>query len=403
MTMEESANERFEATPIIPAHLEEISLEDNEQPVPPSDISEEESQALQVRAQNLVNELEGASGSRELELIDGMTSIGTQAQRNSASDMDLLRGRVGSIMNSEGPGSELSHDLVELRVALDQITPHELSKRNGVGRFISAVPFINKLTPSVNVLRRIAIRYEPVSRQVTMIENKLREGQMMLTRDNVEMRKLYEQVEAQQVPIQKNAYLGELVMGHLTELLERTDDRTRAERLRNALHNVSMRVQNLRVMEVVHQQYFVGIEMTRENNTRLSQSVEQTVTLATNVVVVGLAIQQALIRQKDVQIATIGTQNFLGNMIVANADAIRRQTEEIGDIYNNPVIAIDKIEEAHNQLMEAMDIADRLKQQGIDSARVNISRLSQLSTEISDRAAGLQEQKQLSAPSSVEA
>ena len=46
------------------------------------------------------------------------------------------------------------------------------------------------------------VRYEPVSKQVSMIETRLRDGRAMLTRDNVEMRKLYEQVESQQLPIQ---------------------------------------------------------------------------------------------------------------------------------------------------------------------------------------------------------
>ena len=64
-------------------------------------------------------------------------------------------------------------------------------------------------------------------------------------------------------------------------------------------------------------------------------------------------------------------------------------TEAIGDVYNNPVIAIDKITQAHNDLIEAMDIADRLKQEGIDSARENIAKLGQLSAELQRRASGL--------------
>ena len=46
----------------------------------------------------------------------------------------------------------------------------------------------------------------------------------MLARDKVELRKLYEQVEEQQQPIGKNAYLAELVMQHLDTNLARTED-----------------------------------------------------------------------------------------------------------------------------------------------------------------------------------
>ena len=205
------------------------------------------------------------------------------------------------------------------------------------------------------------------------------------------MRKLYEQVEAQQLPIQKNAYMGEIVMAQLEGLLDRTDDTLKGERIRNALHDVSMRVQDLRTMEVVHTQFFVSIEMSRQNNTRLGQSVERTLTLAINVVTVGLAIQMALARQKRVLEATQRTRAFLGNVIAANAAAIKQHTEEIGDVYNSPVIAIDKIIQAHNDLIEAMDTADRLKQEGIAAARGNIAKLSQLSSELQQRASRLRE------------
>ncbi len=81
-------------------------------------------------------------------------------------------------------------------------------------------------------------------------------------------------------------------------------------------------------------------------------------------------------------------------MIAANAAAIRQHTEAIGDVYNSPVVAVEKIEQAHNDLIEAMDLADRFKQQGIDAARENIARLSQLSSELQQRSSGLIEQRQ---------
>jgi len=149
----------------------------------------------------------------------------------------------------------------------------------------------------------------------------------------------------------------------------------------------------MRTMEAAHTQFFVSIEMSHQNNTRLGQSVERTLTLAINVVTVGLAIQTALARQKRVLEATQRTREFLGDVIAANATTIRQHTEAIGDVYNNPVIAIDKITQAHNDLIEAMDIADRLKQEGIDSARENIAKLGQLSAELQRRASGLVEQR----------
>ena len=129
--------------------------------------------------------------------------------------------------------------------------------------------------------------------------------------------------------------------------------------------------------------------MTRENNSRLGQSVERTLALGTNVVTIGLAIQVALVRQKRVLDATRRTREFLGGMIAANAAAIKRHTAEIGDVYNSPVIAIEKVTQAHQDLVDAIDMANRIKQEGIEAARENIARLGQMSADLQRRSGAL--------------
>ncbi len=49
------------------------------------------------------------------------------------------------------------------------------------------------------------------------------------------------------------------------------------------------------------------------------------------------------------------------------------------------------LDQAIDSLIEAMDLADRLKQEGIDAARENIAKLSQLSAELTQRSQGLRE------------
>lgn len=404
MDMEERPDQEEESTQEGPTEPQDIAAQETTETTEtaeltaPKGMNEVEVKQFQGRALALVKQLEGSSGSQELETIDSIGSVGIQAQRNAGTELDLLRTRMGDMMSQEGPGGEIANDMAELRIALNQINPHELSQPTGIKKILGFIPFVGKITPRLKVLQKIALRYEPVSRQVEEIETKLREGRAMLTRDNIELRKLYEQVETQQLPIQKNSYLGELIMEELTGLIERTDDTLRIERIRNALHDVSMRVQDMRTMETVHTQFFTSIEMTRQNNTRLGQSVERTLSLGSNVVMVGLAIQSALTRQKRIMEATQRTREFLGNLIAANAASIRQHTEDIGDIYNNPVIAIDKITQAHNDLIEAMNTADRLKQEGIESARENIAKLRELSTEMTQRSQGLREQSETGPP-----
>ena len=380
---------------------QELATVEGPEPTPPQDMPDEECEEFRKRAKELVDELTGASGSKEMELIDSVTHVGARAQRSGGAELDLLRKRVGEMLSEGGTGNEIAKNLVNLRITLGQINPDELTKPGTVRRVLSVAPFISRLTPVLDVIEKIAIRYEPVSRQINMIESKLRESRMMLTKDNVELRQLYEQVEAQQFTIQKNAYLGELLMVELGRLLERTEDPLRVEKVRDALHDVSIRVQDLRTIEQVFTQFFVSIDMTRQNNNRLGQAVERTLTVATNVVMVGLAMQTALSRQKKIREVNERTREFIGDMLTTNAATIRRHTEEIGEVFNNPVIALDKITQAHNDLLAALDTADRLKLEGIESARRNIAKLSQMSVEMSQRAGALQAPE--AEPKSIEA
>lgn len=355
---------------------------------PPPGVTPEEAAAYQQEARAIAAELAQARGSREMEVADSVSNLGLQTQRRAGAELALLRGRVGEMMAQEGAGSEIARDLVALRVALRQIDPNELSKQNPMQKALGFLPGVGRLTP-LQIIERISARYETTAAQVQVVETRLSEGRRMLARDNIELRKLYEGVEAQQAPITKNIYLGELLMQELTALLERTEDPFKQERIQNALHDVAMRVQDLQAMQAVHQQFFVGIELTRQNNLRLAQSVERTVSMATNVVTVGLAIQAALARQKRVLDATQQTQAFLGDMLAANAAAINRHTQEIGDIYNQPVVALDKITQAQRDLLQAMDTVDRLKEEGIQSARRNIAALTQMTAEMQGRLGGL--------------
>jgi uncharacterized protein YaaN involved in tellurite resistance len=369
----------------IPAN--EIEIVKIEGPDPPKGMTREESQEIKEKALVLVKQLNQVEGSKQLEILDNMSNMGIQTQRNAANQLDLLKARVATFLNDGGPSREIADSMRTLRIALDQIDP-SAAPRTVWDRLYNLFPFFGMRNP-VRILQKIALRYEPVSRQVTMIETRLRDGRTMLVRDNVELRKLYEQLEAQQPAVQRNAYMGEILMQLLTQILEKTPDPLKRERIRGALHDVSMRVQDLKTMVEVHVQYFVSIEMSRQNNNRLGQAVERTLTLSTNVITVGLAIQSALIRQRNVIEATKRTREFLGTLVAANAAALKTHTKEIGDLYTNPVIAMGKITQAHNDLIEALDTADRLRQEGINIARDNITHLTQLSNELMQRAGDL--------------
>ena len=167
----EQNEERDEGEEVLPAPETGIALV-REEPKAPKEMKAEEAETLRRRARELAKQLESASGSRELEAIDSISNLGIQAQRSGASDMNLLRARVGEMMTQEGPAGTISKDMAELRVALNQINPHELDKKGVLARLASAGPLGRGVGSVRKILEQVAIRYEPVSQQITVIEGR---------------------------------------------------------------------------------------------------------------------------------------------------------------------------------------------------------------------------------------
>jgi uncharacterized protein YaaN involved in tellurite resistance len=358
-------------------------------PLPPATMTADEVDLARRQATEMVRELRESTGARQMAVIDDVTSLGLHSQRNAGRQLELVKTRLSTLLDGGAAGREVATDLVDLRAALDRINP-VTEQQSLWARTVGVLPFMRD-NVMVRALKRIALRYETVSTQITVIETRLHDGRSLLARDNVELRRLYEDVEAQQDAVSRQQFLGALLLRELEQLLEQIEEPLQRDRIQAAVHDVAMRLQDLHVMQEVHLQYFISIDVTRQNNNRLGQAVDRTLMLATNVVTIGLAIQAALVRQRSVQEATERTREFLGEVITQNAAAIRKQTEEIGDLYNEPVIAMDKLVQAHQDLLAALDLASRLRHEGVITAKRNIDELTGMTRELSTHVHGLED------------
>ena len=349
-------------------------------------ITAEEATELDQRASQIARDVEESQGSQEMEVIDAVSAVGLEAQRQGGRELERLRLRVADMLRTDGVGSQVTKDLMNLRVELGKIAPS--ANVSGPGNVLRMIPFSGG---ALRQLERIAIRYESVSKQIVTIERRLAEGRALLRDDNNQLRELYREVEGQQPPILRNIYLGKAVMTALEGVVSRTLDARKRERVQTLLFDVAMRVQDLQTMREVHTQFFVSIELTRVNNSRLSQAVDRTLSLTTSTLTVGLALQSALANQRRVLEATRRTREFLADLIVANAGSIKQQAREIGDVARDPVVALDKLEQAHRDLEEAIEIAARLEVEGTEQAKVNIQRLQDMTRRLTERSQAIPE------------
>ena len=349
----------------------------------PRGVSDESAAEIEARAAELAAQV--SANPEDRQLSRRLSAIGVKDQQKASKEISLLKTRVGSMLNNlEGEGGEIPKNLIALRHTMDEINPQVLGQPSGISKWLGRTPVVGK------VLKRIAVKYESVQTQIDHIMNGLRHGKDMLLQDNVELEQLYKQVQQAQLGVQQSAYLGETLWGKLDGRLAEATQPAERQQLQAMLHRVAMRVQDLRTMEQVNLQFFASIDMTIQNNDTLSEQVDRTVMVTQSLLTVGLAIQAALANQKKIAGAVKSVQDSTAAMLEANAASIGAQTREIGEMQNNPVIALESVKKAYDSLIGAMDEMEQIRSAGTEKARAGIAELTKMSAALEPKVEALQ-------------
>jgi uncharacterized protein YaaN involved in tellurite resistance len=131
-------------------------------------------------------------------------------------------------------------------------------------------------------------------------------------------------------------------------------------------------------MELAAVQFFVSIDQTVASNELLSEQIDSALAVGPMVMTNALRIQAALAKQKSIQAAVTGFQEGLGDLMAQNASAVNQAASEIGDLYNNPVIALEKMEEGFDQLMQAVATANETMATSTIRAKETSAKLAEM-------------------------
>lgn len=243
-------------------------------------------------------------------------------------------------------------------------------------------------------------KYEPMQSNVNAIFNGLRAGKDTLLETNLELEQQYYEIEAAQREIQSDIHVTELVMAQADDMLSQIDDSDPQEKqkISQILNKAARRVRDLRTMEQAAVQFFVSIDQTIATNEPLSEQIDSALVVGPMVMNNALRIQSALAKQKTIQKAVSSMQEGLGDLMAQNASAVNQAADEIGELYNNPVIALEKMEEGFDQLMQAVDKANATMAESTIKARESSARLAEMTSALNPTAEALKETRLNNAP-----
>jgi uncharacterized protein YaaN involved in tellurite resistance len=347
-------------------------------PQPPS-FSDEQLQTTRTKAVELAEETLQRTGDRSV--IRRFDQLGRKEQEELTHNMSFLQTRLHRVMDDvSGDKEKIPTDLLQLRERLDELNPHVAGRTQWYHRLLFFLP-----SPAKKALKRIARKYETVNQQINGILTSLREGKEQLMEDNSALETLLKKVDQCKREVECQAYLGELLIVEIEKRVPRAEQGPDRQRLQRLVSRLYTRVQDMRVMEQVNLQFDVSISQTMENNDQLIDSIDRTLNVARPLLAITLSLQVALQRQKRVARAKETIESAMGEMLQANAEQIRQQTREIGDLFAQPVLGLKKVQAAYNAVLDAMDIAERNRAQAIKTARKNIGELQSMSSNLQER------------------
>jgi uncharacterized protein YaaN involved in tellurite resistance len=344
--------------------------------------SEDNIELMQKRSQELVESTKN-NGGPALNRIVG--DIGSSAQKKMASANDLMKGNVNSLLKGLDGKSPAGEKLLELRSTMDQLNPHSLHN----AWWFSWMP---------NTIKRKAVsrfvrQYQPMQSHVEAIFDGLRNGKDDLLESNLALEQQYNEIAAAKKEIESEIYIGELFIRQVDaqDAETPTEDIQEKQKFATVKNQAMRRIRDLRTMEQASVQFFVSIDQTIATNSLLDESIDSALTVGPMVMNNALRIQAALAQQETIKDAVQQFQTGLGDMMAQNAGSIEKAAQEVGDLYNNPVIALQKMEEGFDKLMNAVSIANETMSTSTAKARETSDRLADMTAQLSPVADGMRD------------
>lgn len=329
-------------------------------PKPPKWADETKLKEMESGAKQLLARVEDASGPSLYRVID---TIGADSQKSMVEASERMRGSVSTLLKGLDGKSPTGEKLVELSTTFSELDPKSVTN----AWWFSWMPKGIKRT----VIKKFSGKYASMQSHVDTIMNGLRNGKDSILESNIESERQYREIETAYQQVQRDIYMGEKLYAMIENKESETDqsDQLEITKLANAKNTVARRIRDLRTKEAAAMQFFIAIDQTMQSNVLLAEQIDSALSVGPMVMHNALQIQSALAQQAEVKSAVAEFQLGLSDMMEHNAASVNQAAQEIGDLYNNPVVAVESMQRAHDQLMQAVNTAQKTMQDSTIKAR----------------------------------
>jgi uncharacterized protein YaaN involved in tellurite resistance len=264
----------------------------------------------------------------------------------------------------------------------------DATQKSGLQRFISKIPFINKLVVST---KKIFQQYDAVSTNVGKIVSKLEQGILAITKDNVMLGSLFDQnvefIGSLEELIISGRLKHEEMKAELAEMEVNINDYQDYEILdkRDFIDRLGKRLHDMELTRVITIQSLPQIRLVQNNNATMAEKVHSSITTTIPVWKQQIAIAVTLMRQEKMAEVQEKMYDATNKMLVKNAELLRVNSIEIAKQNERGVVDVASLRIVQDNLIQTIDEIKSIKAEGENTRKQAELELRTLETTLQDK------------------
>ncbi len=348
-----------------------------------NDLSHEEDiQALEVQADNLVDQLlaiEPRDLAEQTRQARALGNIGENIQVEMMRKNQLLKSPISKLVEGAEDGGPVANALLSLQEQVNEINPNRVDfDSSGVRRLLGMLPFVG--TP----VARWFAKYQAVDTVISDIVASLKNGQRQLENDNIILSDEQNAMRTLTFQLQDFVKLAQLIDNKLDAKLQGLlpgDDR-RSFLEQEIQFPVRQRIIDLQQQLAVNQQGVLTTEVIIRNNRELIRGVSRSVNVTVTALNVATTLAIALQTQKKVLHGVQAVNRTTDDLLAQTAQQLKTQGVEIQKEAASAQLDVAKLKQAFADVHQALEDISSFRRNALPKMASTIVEMDELTDQM---------------------
>lgn len=310
---------------------------------------------IQERVSHYMSAVKESIGGPEMEQM--LNTIGAKSTKRIAELRNTMQASADAALPSLGKDSELAGIINEATIKTTELNPNSITNSK-LYRWIP-VPALKK-----RLLRGYVENFQSESGKVQTIFDNLIDGKEHLLEKMIMLQGQYRALKETQAELNADIIMTEQLANELESVSSSDMEESEKAKHERALNRVARKRRDMETKKAAINQFFMSIDEMFVIQQMLTDSIDSILEVGPLVLQNAIMLHSVIDTQKQVMSAAKNTQDAISASLEANARLMKENAQNVAELHNNPVIAMEAFEKSFADLEEAVAITRDAQNKG---------------------------------------